>query len=268
MVRAAENSGPSGRSCPSRQAQPPRQRASQVPSIRSRRAALSILPAANHASGGSAARIRCASQSGASSTSLFTTASQPVLASWIPRLTARLKPAFVPIGMTRAPSLSAASGAPSSEPLSTIRISAIGWVCALRLAISSSTSARPFQTGTMIETPSGISLHAPSSETLLHQEEKIVKAVTPGIQLDFAQPRTVLNGNFAETDARILEGFYFDFFRKCHAVGFQPHLVENAATQHPHAGLRIAHPAQIEHRHGEGQRQVSQLVLEAHGACL
>src|SRR5579859_992499 len=117
----------------------------------------------------------------------------------------------------------------------------------------------------MIDTSSAISRQPAAAEALLHQEEKIVKSVPPGVQLYLAQPGTVLNRDLAEPDTGALEGLDLDFLGKRHAVRFQLHLVDDASPEHPHTGLRIAHPAQVKHRHGQGQNQVAELVLEAHG---
>jgi len=117
--------------------------------------ALRSLPAANHTPGGRAASIRRFSQSGAGSTSLLTMASHSVAHSLIPRLTARLKPVFDPIRCARA------------QPLSRLGSAVLGAVVddqncrdGVRLrrndVSSRSSKARPFQTGTMIETSAGM----------------------------------------------------------------------------------------------------------------
>ncbi len=68
--------------------------------------------------------------------------------------------------------------------------------------------------------------------------------------------------------SRVAQSLDFDLFGKRHAVGFELHVFQNGAAEDPHAGLRIAHPAEEQHRHGEGEHQVAEFVLEAHGAAV
>ena len=67
---------------------------------------------------------------------------------------------------------------------------------------------------------------------------------------------------------RLRTRFDFDLFGERHAVGFQLHLLQNGAAEDPHAGLRIAHPAEEERRKGDGEHQVAEFVLETHGAAV
>lgn len=87
-----------------------------------------------------AMQLRHASQRLSSSTSLLRMATHSVDAAFHPVLTARAKPAFSCIAMTRQPRARARSAAPSVEALSTTMVSANGMVW--RAMVSSSDARR------------------------------------------------------------------------------------------------------------------------------
>src|ERR1700722_11008701 len=120
MVLGLFHSGESNRPCPHLQGHPPRQTASNEPSIRSRDCASKSLPVANHAFPSSSFAMILASQSGSRVTSLLRTHTHFVpAASPIPRVTAAAKPALTPREITRAPARVATAAESSVLPLST-----------------------------------------------------------------------------------------------------------------------------------------------------
>src|SRR5258708_35207131 len=99
-------------------------------------------------------------------------------------------------------------------------------------------------------TPRPGSWATPAGKALFHQEPQVGEAIAPRVELHFAQPGTVLDGDFAESDAWILERLDFDFLGKRHAVGFETDAFQNLAAENPDTRLRAAHPTQEENGDG------------------
>src|SRR5581483_10195045 len=153
-------------------------------------------------------RESSARYSGASSTSVLSTASNPAPASRIPWFTAAAQPALRPIELTRAPACRAISGAPSVDPLSTATTASTRRVWASSDASKRRSSSALFHTGTMAVRL--MRKRRSSEESLLRQEHQVVKTVLPGIQLGFSQPRRVHDRNLAEADIRAEQRFDLD----------------------------------------------------------
>ena len=107
-----------------------------------------------------------------------------------------------------------------------------------------------------------------TGKALLEEEEEVLEAVAPGIEFDLAEAGGVHDGDLLEAGGGVEEGFDLDLFGESHAVGFELHVLEDAAAEDPHAALRVADPTEEKERHGEGQNEVAELVLEAHGAAV
>src|SRR5215472_16636283 len=110
-----------------------------------------------------------------------------------------------------------------------------------------------------------VSLSRSALKALLHKEKQIVESVAPWVQFNLAQTRRVKDRNLREPDARIFQRLDLDLLRERHAVRCEPHFFQDRPPEHPHAGLRIAHPAEKQDRHGKRQNPVPHLVLETHG---
>src|ERR1039457_2376464 len=92
----------------------------------------------------------------------------------------------------------------------------------------------------------------------------MLHAVAPESELSLAHARTVHNRYLAEANPRIAHGLDLDLLAKAHAIGFQLHVLEDGAAENPHAGLRVAHPAEKEKGHGQRESEVANLIDQAH----
>src|SRR6476646_3157650 len=99
-----------------------------------------------------------------------------------------------------------------------------------------------------------IAVMSPNSlKALPHQKPQVIKAIPPGVQFDFAQAGRILNRDLGEAYLWALQRLDLDLLGESHAVAFEFHSLEDAASKHPHAGLRIAHPGEVKQRHREGE---------------
>src|SRR6516225_3544350 len=98
--------------------------------------------------------------------------------------------------------------------------------------------------GVRKNTPVPMERNRSSEEALLREKSQILNAIAPRVQFFLTEPRRVQDRNLAEPEAAVADDLDLDLLRECHAVGLQFHLLEDGAPQDPHAGLRIAHPAE------------------------